>query len=68
MAAALGRRLDSVDADVAALRRVYAIVQREALILAYNDVLHLMALLFFLAIPLVLLLRKPNASGGAEAH
>jgi DHA2 family multidrug resistance protein len=68
MSSVLAQRLDSVDAETAALRRVYGIVQREALIMAYNDVLQLMALLFLLACPLVLLLRKPAAGGGAEAH
>ena len=68
MSGALAQRLDTVDADAAALRRIYALVQREALIMAYNDVLLLMAAVFLLAIPLVLLLRKPKAGGGGDAH
>jgi len=40
-------------------------VEREALVLAYNDVLLVMAALFLLATPLVLLLAKPRAEGDA---
>ena len=67
---AISRRVDSIDAEAAALRRMYSVVQREALIMAYNDVLVLMALLFFAAIPLVLLLKTPPAAGGGggDAH
>ena len=44
-------------------------VQREALTLAYNDVLLLMAAFFVLALPLVLLLRKPSpAAAAAGGH
>ncbi len=69
MTGAMAQRMSNADAEMAALRRVYGVVQREALVLAYNDVLFLMSLLFFCAIPLVFLLRKPGgAGGGAEAH
>ncbi|MBN8890086.1 MAG: MFS transporter [Rhodospirillales bacterium 70-18] len=50
-----------VEAHIAALARVSALVHREALVLSYNDVLLLMAGLFFLAVPLTLLLAKPKA-------
>jgi DHA2 family multidrug resistance protein len=42
-------------------------VQQQALTLAYNDVLLLMAGTFFVALPLTLLLAKPN-TGAVEAH
>jgi DHA2 family multidrug resistance protein len=48
-------------AHIAALARISAIVHREALTLSYNDVLLLMAGVFFLAVPLTLLLAKPKA-------
>ncbi len=48
------------DAEVAALKRVAALVQREALVLAYNDVLVLMALLFLAVAPLAFLVRRPR--------
>jgi DHA2 family multidrug resistance protein len=59
MADALAARLGE-GADLAALARVRATVQREALVLAYNDALVVMAALFFLALPLVFLLAKPR--------
>jgi DHA2 family multidrug resistance protein len=49
-------------APTAALAQVAALAQREALTLTYNDVLLLMAGVFFLAVPLVLLLAKPKAA------
>jgi DHA2 family multidrug resistance protein len=56
-------------AYLAALKRISLMVQREALTLTYNDVLLLMSLSFFLALPLTLLLRKPvMAKGPSEAH
>jgi DHA2 family multidrug resistance protein len=56
-------------ASLAALKRVAMLVQQQALTLAYNDVLILMASAFLLAVPLTFFLAKP-ASGGAaaEAH
>lgn len=54
-------------AHMAALRELARMVRREALTLAYNDVLLLMALLFFAAVPLTLLLAKPKmAAEGAH--
>ena len=44
-------------------------VQQQALTLTYNDVLLLMALAFFAALPLTFLLAKPSLAGpAAEAH
>ena len=54
-------------ADLAALKQVAMMVQRQALSLSYNDVLLLMAGCFFLALPLTLLLAKP-ANSAVEAH
>jgi DHA2 family multidrug resistance protein len=57
------------EAGLAALKRVSMMVQREALTLTYNDVLLLMSLSFFIALPLTLLLKKPQPSKGpVEAH
>ncbi|MFC0385052.1 DHA2 family efflux MFS transporter permease subunit [Muricoccus vinaceus] len=65
---ALSSRLGEA-ADHAALARVSAMLTREALILAYNDVLVVIAGLFALAVPLVFFIKapKPGAGGGA-AH
>ncbi len=57
----------SGNAHFAALRKLSLLVQREALTLAYNDVLLLMALLFAAAVPLTLLLAKPKRVA-ADAH
>ncbi|CAH2599317.1 Colistin resistance protein EmrB [Rhodovastum atsumiense] len=46
--------------DGAALQKLALLVRREALTLAYNDVLLVMALCFFLAVPLTLLLARPR--------
>jgi len=53
-------------ADITALKRLEALMQREALVLAYNDVLIMMALLFLVALPFVALVEKPRVpvSGG----
>jgi DHA2 family multidrug resistance protein len=53
-----------VSAKLAALRRLALLVQREALTLAYNDVLLAMALCYVLTVPLTLPLAKPRAAGG----
>ena len=56
-----------VSAELAALRRLQGVVQREALVLAYNDVLFLMALLFVVALPCVGIVARPRvASGGGH--
>ncbi len=53
-----------VPADLAALKRLQGLMQREALVLAYNDVLVLMAMLFLLAIPCVAIVAKPRMGPG----
>ena len=53
-----------VPAELAALRRLQGLLEREALILAYNDVLLVMAMLFLLAIPCVAIVARPHAGPG----
>jgi len=68
MAAALTPRLGEA-ADHAALARLSALLTREALILAYNDVLVVIAALFALAVPLIFFVRAPKpGGGGGGAH
>ncbi|MFO1024381.1 MAG: DHA2 family efflux MFS transporter permease subunit [Acetobacteraceae bacterium] len=55
-------------ADIAALKRIYAMVQREALVMAYNDILLLMALLFVVVAPMGFLLARPRPAGGGGGH
>jgi DHA2 family multidrug resistance protein len=64
---ALTARLSAVNPDGAqlmALKRIAAMVQQQALTLTYNDVLLMMAVAFFTAVPMTLLLAKPAAVGG----
>jgi len=65
--AALTPKLGAM-ADLAALSRIAGMVRQQALVLAYNDVLLVMAGLFIAAIPLTLLLARPRMAGGGEAH
>jgi DHA2 family multidrug resistance protein len=57
-----------VAAHLAALKQISLMVQRQALTLAYNDVLMLMAGVFFVVLPLVFFLAKPASGAAAEAH
>jgi DHA2 family multidrug resistance protein len=64
---AFSGRLDGA-ADLAALKQVYGIVQREALVMAYNDTLVAMAALFVIVAPLAFLVSRPKVGPPAEAH
>jgi MFS transporter, DHA2 family, multidrug resistance protein len=64
LAARIANLQPSLPADLTALRRLQGLVQREAMVLSYNDVLLLMALLFLLAIPLVAVVQRPRIPGG----
>ncbi|EFH11757.1 DHA2 family efflux MFS transporter permease subunit [Pseudoroseomonas cervicalis] len=68
LSGALSGRLGGA-ADVAALGKIQALVNQQALVLAYNDTLLVMAGAFLASLPLVLLLRRPRpGGGGGEAH
>jgi DHA2 family multidrug resistance protein len=57
------------NAQLAAIKRISLMVEREAMTLAYNDVLLLMSLAFFVALPLTLFLARPKMAGAkADAH
>ena len=57
------------DANLAALQKIYAMVQREALVLTYNDILVAMAVLFVLVAPMAFVLSRPRPAGaGGGAH
>jgi MFS transporter, DHA2 family, multidrug resistance protein len=57
------------DAQTGALRRIAFLVEREALTLTYNDMLILMSMAFFIALPLTLFLARPGAGSAPEgAH
>jgi DHA2 family multidrug resistance protein len=54
------------NAQLAAIKKITLMVEREAMTLAYNDVLLLMSLAFFVALPLTVFLARPKiaAAGG----
>ena len=54
--------------QLAILKKLSLMVERESLTLTYNDVFLLIAVIYFAAVPLTLLLRKPAGPGGAGAH
>ncbi|MBW6400154.1 DHA2 family efflux MFS transporter permease subunit [Roseomonas sp. HJA6] len=66
--AGMTARLGEAQAGLAALRRLSNLVQQQALVLAYNDTLLVMAFFFVMSLPLILLVRRPGASGGGGAH
>jgi len=51
--------------QLAVLKKLSLMVQRESLTMTYNDVFLLIAVIYFFAVPLTLLLRKPGGPGGA---
>jgi MFS transporter, DHA2 family, multidrug resistance protein len=57
-----------VDPDLAALKTLHRLVEREALVLTFNDALLLMAGAFFLSLLLMPLIRKPKAVGEGGGH
>jgi len=56
---------DSATATRQAYGAVWGMVQRQAAMLSYNDTFRLLAVMFLLMLPLLLLMRKPKKAGGA---
>ena len=55
--------------QLAVIKRLSLMVQRESLTLTYNDVFLIIAVIYFASVPLTFLLRKPSSvGGGGEAH
>ena len=52
------------DAGLMALKKMSLMLRQQALTLSYDDVLTMMAMAFFLALPMTLLLTKPSPQGG----
>jgi DHA2 family multidrug resistance protein len=63
----VSRGVDSVTANRRAYAAMFAMVQRQAAMLAFNHTYWLLAALFLLMLPLVALMRKPSHSGGKAA-
>ncbi|MBX6741791.1 MAG: DHA2 family efflux MFS transporter permease subunit [Acetobacteraceae bacterium] len=64
LATRIGTVQPSLPADLAAVKRLAGLVQREALVLAYNDVLLAIAALFLLAVPLAAVVARPRMQAG----
>lgn len=56
------------DPDVSAVRMIYNMAQREATILAFNDIFIFLSYLFFLSIPLVFFLKKVDPSQAPQEN
>ncbi|ONG47649.1 MFS transporter [Pseudoroseomonas deserti] len=67
LSAAMEGRLGDA-ADIAALARMKNLVVQQALVLAYNDTLLVMAGCFLASLLLVPLLKRARAGGGGDAH
>ena len=63
----VSRGNDAVTANHRAFAMVFAMVERQAAMLAFNQTYWLLALLFVVMLPLVLLMRKPSHSKGKVA-
>jgi DHA2 family multidrug resistance protein len=59
---------NAADALHKAQAQLYAIVQKQALMLSYIDAFWLLALVFAALVPLVLLLRKPDHGPAPPGH
>jgi DHA2 family multidrug resistance protein len=65
---ALGSVASQADAQHNALMQFYQTVQKQAAILSFIDILSILALLAFIAIPLPLLLKRPEAGAAVQGH
>ncbi len=54
---------DYAGASSRAYAMVFGMIQRQAWMLAFNEVVHLLGILFFLMIPFILLMRSPSHTG-----
>jgi MFS family permease len=59
---------DAATATRQAYGAVWGMVQRQAAMLAYNDVFRFLALTFVAMLPLLFLMRKPKKGGAVMAH
>jgi DHA2 family multidrug resistance protein len=58
--------MDATTAAQQAYAMAFAMVQRQAAMLSYIDVFRLLAVLFVVVIPLILIMRKPKQGGGGS--
>jgi DHA2 family multidrug resistance protein len=60
--------VDAVTADHRAHAALWGTLQRQAAMLAYNDVFRFMGGMFLIMVPLIFLMQKPKAKGPVMAH
>ena len=58
---------DYAGASSRAYAMVFGMIQRQAWMLSFNEVVHLLGILFFLMIPFILMMRRPSHTGGSIA-
>lgn len=56
---------DQVMASKMTYTMIFGMIQRQAWVLSFNEVVHLLGILFFLMIPFILLMRKPSQAAGS---
>jgi DHA2 family multidrug resistance protein len=69
--AAMARGMDSATATKQAYAGIFGMVQQQASMMGYIDVFFLLAIMFGVCLPLILLMKKPPKGGGgpgAMAH
>jgi MFS transporter, DHA2 family, multidrug resistance protein len=66
--AMMARGFDPITASHKAYGIAWAMLQRQAAMLAYNDTFMFLAILFGLMFPLIFLMRKPQRGGPVMAH
>jgi DHA2 family multidrug resistance protein len=66
--AALGKAASEADAHRQALAQFYHLMQHQAAVLSYAQVLSLLAVLVFIVAPLPLILKRPPKGGVVMAH
>jgi DHA2 family multidrug resistance protein len=66
----MARGMDMVTATKQAFAALFGMVQQQAAMMAFNDVFFLLAIMFFLCLPLILIMKRPTkqGSGTGMAH
>jgi len=60
----MARGMDMVTATKQAFAALFGIVQQQAAMMAFNDVFLLLAIMFFLCLPLIFIMKRPTKQGG----
>ena len=60
----MARGMDMVTATKQAFAALFGMVQQQAAMMAFNDVFFLLAIMFFLCLPLILIMKRPTKQGG----